>query len=1379
MVNQYLQKIANCLIIKATFKQLIAVLCLLLGQLFFSAPATAQNKNVDNTKPYELLVPNLDVLHTNMVFSREDQLQKTFYNVDKDGTCTIVGDIVTFDTLTKYITSDIFKNSDWRIDTKLYLDDNIPVIKHLKIYCDSFDLRQPLWFPGVNVLIHSRVINFYEMEAEMLKTDPRPWREVKNATVAKNGADAGKIEIICKTYLGKTRPRLSARGADGTGVKFAQVSFKPYSTIRKIWAQSGGLAPSEKEANHCSWEYDLSSDYIGILYKYDLGWQFRGMPGTSIGDGTYTDVFMYEKSGQLYDGSASTRLNWKDSKDRTAGKGGKGANISVLCEDPKFKIRTMNDFGFEGAYYAPDKTASETEVSVGCNTNSDGIITGGIKINEGKQYYSQALTVTQIANTNKVSECVFKYIYQTNTKTTYNISELKTLNGANAVVDFNNHYKDYYYLPPSHTSSLLSTTQKKYAPSELYLRHKLILEKNKIKDYQSLSPKDSAEVSINFKKIEKNIAASVGVYSEELENVTVALENATKKLKDITNKDSIKFYEDRIISYNDNKKFYSFKLAEAQKLQGELALAAKNVKTKRFVDEFNNPLGYRPVLSFTAIKQFMESNIDADLQLYIGANDAMKSINDKAAFLKNIPELCIKLDTAVNKGYRELTENTTRMKELGEDGEILATSAKFLNDSLVKLEIRLRKQAKKESDNEKFLRIGAKVLAVGAACGATAFGGPAAGAATYGLVDKLSAGALDSEYENKESNAKAVQTDINVAPLFNYLKDKKLEPINNKLADFEYRKNNKLFEKFDSWEPKDDDNFLSVKYPDALEDYLNAKKRFENKAEEIKKSYENKSAMASFAVKGAGEIYSAMVSTSMLDNAINRVVSQSPEFREMGEAIKYNASKYGDFETRLRSTILERGEIADKIGEFSRQKYQLNLIKSNPEAYIDPLLANSIASMETESLKRLKWMEYQFMKVYNYTTLEAYPASSVSNYRLLFSKELGAKTADDRLKSMSAAYKNYLQNIKAKIAEKASTDAQQDSYGVDMFIGKDSKILQTINDENTYTIDLYNDFNDAVIQPDKNNIRILSLSLNEFGLSRTLQSGESVQLTIELDDKGILRKDDKFYFFRDDAKSIAKWTWNFSAPAKKSNDQATVSVSENSKYYDSILDAILGEKGDKAVSKYKFTLKSAWTKMKISVTQTNVKEGIPIQFDSLRFKIQRDYENVKSKQNVCDLRVNSEDTDVRMVITKGANKPDTVSHSQYNVFTKNEKVSLTAYSIDKTRAFSHWETVPLGLAKKAKENVLEFDVNLTDVNGNVRVKPVFVSIPPKGLLIDAAETSVKNINLYKSPKLSSEAALTIPFSYLKKLNIEETEPNGFKRVIYGLEEYFVNAKDLE
>ena len=1358
MVNQYLQKIANCLVVKATFKQLIAVLCLLLGQLFFSAPATAQNKNVDNTKPYELLVPNLDVLHTNMVFSREDQLQKTFYNVDKDGTCTIVGDIVTFDTLTKYIkTNDILTKADLTVPAKLYLDDNIPVIKNLKIYCDSFDLRQPLWFPGVNVLIHSRVINFADIQDDMLKTDPRPWREDKNATVAKNGADAGKIEIICKTYLGKTSPKLSATGANGKGVKFAQVSFTPYTLISEVWAQDCGLSFKENK-NSCSDKIEMgASSYIGVLYRTEMhsdcskNWQFLSHQGSyqPNNDDSFTGVYLNYSNTSVYDGSAGTRLNWTDSKDRSVAKGGKGANISVLCEEPKFDIKQISSSGFEGAYYAPDKTASE--VSVSCNTNNDGIIAGGIKINEGKKYYTWTTEITR-TGMSAMPPCWFSYWYKGSSYTSYTIYTLKTKSGANAVLDFNKFYKDYTYKSPSRSYSSSSTTQKKYAPSELYLRHKLILEKNKIKDYQSLSTKDSAEVSINLRKIEKNIAASVGVYSEELKNATA----------------------------EDNKKFYSFKLAEAQKLQGELALAAKNVRTKRFVDEFNNPLGYRPVLSFTAIKQFMESNIDADLNLYIGANDAMKSINNKEEFLKNIPELCIKLDTAVNKGYRELTENANHLDGLGDEGLILATSAKFLNDSLVKLEIRLREKAEKESKNEKLLRIGAKALAVGAAIGATAFGGPAVGAMTYGLVDKLSAGALNNKYEDTESDAKAVQTGIDITPFLDNVKAKKLAPVNSDLVGLEYRKNNKFFEKnFIDWQYDTDTSFLSAKYPDALQDYLNAKKGFEAKAEKIKKSYENKTAMASFAVKGAEEIYSTMVSTSMLDNAINRVVSQSPEFREMGEAVKYNASKYGDFETRLRSKILDRGEIADKIGEFSRQKYQLNFIKSNPEAYMDPLLANSIASMETESLKRLKWMEYQFMKVYNYTTLEAYPASSVSNYRLLFSKELGAKTADDRLKSMSATYKNYLQNIKAKIAEKASTDAQQDSHGVDMFIGKDSKILQTINAENTYTIDLYNDFNDAVIQPDKNNIRILSLSLNEFGLSRTLQSGESVQLTIELDDKGILRKDDKFYFFRDDAKSIAKWTWNFSAPAKKSDDQATVSVSENSKYYDSILDAILGEKGDKAVSKYKFTLKSAWTKMKISVTQTNVKEGIPIQFDSLRFKIQRDYENVKSNQNVCDLRVNSEDTDVRMEITKGANKPETVSHSQYNVFTKNEKVSLKAYSIDSTRAFSHWETVPLSLAKKAKENVLEFGVNLTGVNGNVRVKPVFVSIPPKGLLMDATETSVKNINLYKSPKLSSEAALTIPFSYLKRLNIEETEPNGFKRVIYGLEEYFINAKDLE
>ncbi|MEZ4887505.1 MAG: hypothetical protein R3E32_22420 [Chitinophagales bacterium] len=1309
-------------------------------QSFFLTNLTAQNYNVDNTQPYEVLIPNLDVLHTNITFSKEDELKETVFYKDVDSHI-IIGDIITSDTLTKYIeTSDILTELDVsKIDaSKRYRDSNERVIKKLEIHCDVFTLNKSLWLPEVDILIHARNVNF--LNKSILKTDPRPWKEDKLAIEGKDGLQAGDIKIITKSIKDV---HLEANGSDGAGVLFPQVSFTPPKTMESVEVYRCYPHLDEKFGD-CSkrWDFDKNYNTIGIVFtNKDQRCEKAGKKPTLS---TNDDNFKWDGKdiSNLIDALADTRLKFSH---RDYGKGGMAGNVWVASEDLNIYTHWSNQ-GHHGPYYK-STLPSIDDISLKYSTEGD-IIKGDIKVTQKKKY---VIGVGDNYMYRKWGALVCDDFWIKNFRWEWVLfDEVNTPTGENNFRKFNNLYDHYSYSPPIKVKTNERSTKNNFTPSIIYLKHKLILEKNKTKDYQSLSQDDKSSISKSIEVISEGVNNLEKEFSTNLNNA----------------------------SDEDEKTFFKLKLEEAKKLRGDLAQASKNVN-ERYLDEFDNPMGYRPVLSFPAINQLVKSDIDEDLELYIRANDAMKNINDRTKLVKDIPKLMTSLNTAIDKNFDDLSKNETQLTELGKEGESLAKEAKKLQEKLKKKETELREKAKKDAEQEKWVRIGAKTLAVAGACVATAYGGPAAGKFTYSMVDKLGSVASDKIY-SKAENAEAVMQEVNIVPLLDKVRENKLAPVQSELADLEYRKNNNIFQKgFNGWKVDTTGNYITTKLPASLEQYKEKKGELEGKINKLNEKNEKINAMASFALKGGEEIYSTFVNTSYLNNAIDRVINKSQEYRLIGEEIKYNARENGKFAVRLRKELLNKGEITSKIFNLSNQKHELNNILADEEAYMDPLLANSMSLIQTQSLERLKWMEYQLIKVYNYTTLKPYPYE-VANYRKLFSREL--KSTNDisaKIDRMKQEYSNSLKNIKNAIVSHATNTHKQDAeneegeyYGAKIFVNS-KNALEALNDEKYYTIDLYNDFNDAIVQPDKNNIRIISFELEDFELSRPLKGSERIDLTITFDNKGVLRKDDKFYLFEDDKNSLEKWTWTLSAPKSGSNEQAKRSnASQNSEIYANMINYLIGD-GGKVNYNNLFTLKPAWSKIKLSAKMENMDGEVEIL--KLKFNVRRDYEDVVTKQKVCDFRLNTNDSAARLIVKNtNDNKTDTLSHSQYNVLMENKNFSLEAKSVDPSRAFSHWETQPTKLAASAKGNTLELNVDI--FNGrDFRVKPIFIDAD-----IEQTVSSAKFVSLYEAPKLSSDVKLKVPLLYLKQnMEIKDSEVEGFQRVFYGFEEFFVNKKDLE
>lgn len=1337
---------------KLYYKMWLSFLIFVFVQLFTTVELSAQNYNVDNTEPYELVIPKLDVLHTNIIFSKEDQLQTTVYYKNSTG-YVLIGDVITSDTLIKYIqTSDLLKKLELSaLGDKGYRGDVSPLVKNLSVYCDSFVLDKSLWFPEIDVLIHSRKVNF--TNKSMLKTTPRPWKVNTSAIKADDGLKAGEIKIITETG---SNIMLESTGSDGGSVLFPTVSFTAPTVIESVEihrCEPRIETTYGKCSSNISYRYTNGDGQLGLLFlNQDKECSDAGRTRQFIcKDSNFSlDVYHPKVSEHnpwdfiktvLKDSDADKRLQFDN---RDPGKSGEGGQNFVYSEKPLnyYSNRTP---GVNGHYFKSALPNSDV-ISLSYDTEGDYVI-GKINLTQKKKYLL-SVGDSYVRDTH-FGRCD-DFDFEGKNHWVVYFNQVDTRDGKNRFRDFEDKYKyykyykyrDLVYLEPARNSIV-----NKYAPSVIYLKHKLILVQNKIRDFQSLNQTDKTDIMQRIKFLGDGIEIAKNVLKDDLQK-----------------------------AQTDDKGFYELKIAEVDKLERNLLLASKNLNNQ-YLDEFNNPLGYRPVLSFTA-NVALEKDVKTDLMLYLRANEAMKNVNERAELIKNIPALLINLDTAVCQGYRDLKQNELRMKKLGDIGEILAKEAFDLNKDLVETEKRLMEKAKKDAEDEKVLRMGAKVLAVGGACLATGLGGPAAGGITYTMIDKLTAAGLDANY-SKADNVEVPLRNIDLPGFMNGWRTNELKVVQKELADVDYRKDNGFFKDFGKWKVDSNKTLLTTKLPESLELYKSKKEELSGRLKELNEDAKRDNAMAAFVVKGGEEIFNTFVKTEYLNNAIDRVVNKSPELKLIGEKVKRNAYENGKYGSEFRSELQIKGEITDKIWDLSNKKHKLNAIKSDIEAYSDPLLANSIALIQNQALERLKRMEYQLIKVYNYTKLEAYPLG-VSNYRALASNEFKAtQDLSTKLSLMEDKYTTTMKTIKAQITTGATTGHLQDLNGAKITVTDEA--LDVINEGKYYTIDLYNDFNDEIISPDMNNIRIIEFSLEDFKLSRPLKGTDRIELKITFDDKGVLRKDEKLYLFVDDKNSIETWRWTLTEPTKGNTKQADEDSSVNSEIYNEMLNYLITEGGDKTKSvKNLFTLKPAWSKIKVFAKIMPARGSEPIKIEKLKFKVQRDYENITTPQKVCDFRIDATDISARLVVrNKTQNKIDTLSHSQYNVLTDETKFNfdVEAYSIDQKKIFSHWETEGVDTLLIKGNKIIGLDINIK-YGKDVRIKSVFKDKPL--LSSNQSIPKEKQINLYETPNLTSDVALKIPLSYLKQNSeIEDIEINGFKKIIYGFEEYFVNSKDLE
>lgn len=1319
-------------------------LLLLLGFVAFCAgvlPSRAQN-NLDYTVPLTSVIPNLKTIRSNVIFSKDDISLKTLHTV-RDSTVStsvngqesktthkshvLIGGLITYDTLTKYLGTGFFEVAA----TDKFREDYPNTIKYLTVYCDTFLLNKSIWLPECNVFIQAERCAF--TGNTLLKTDPLPWKGTIrkyadiSATTGKNGVQAGNVEIVANT---SSDIKISAVGSNGEGVylpndvKLDFPATRPDATMDVHTCEGAGLPKRRSNSYNLSREKLDNFHYIaGIYYTNpDCSDSYNG---TKVGFdkwdvNIYLDYAKSDNADKFVDNKLGKRISFTD---KNPGKGGKAGNVRVSTgQGGKYDER--KDDGNTGPYFDPGPVKAE-HFELEFKTSGE-VISSGVKFK-----FFHFYCIHEVENTSST----FGKVSIVENKCR------KTFTFANGQDDFSKKYNNYEYSPKAAGLWQVSSNKSDYLPPQQLLQHKFVQIKNRIKDWNRLD-----------KRAQDNLQA-------EINKLYAAIQkwHDTDKRKPFERIDKIRY-------------------ANVKSIESDLQWLDKN-KTS-ILDEFGNQPGYRPTLSFNSVLTYNDKYASSDLRLFAYASNALDQTTDRRKFLELIPSLVTDLEKKLAADNEALAENTKKLDDVKKKAVALEQSLLKLQQKLIRTEDTLRIEAGRQAQKEKRWRIGMKVLATGAGVAATALGGPAAGAAAYSGVDAISGAALDASFPNKELGeiSNTAFTKFNMAATLKAIQDYKFQAIQAEVADLNYKTKFAYEKVITVAEQRNEAGEVTVQevsemrhtIPPTYQEYLNKQAEYDKKLAKAQKwaSY------AQMTTDCAKDIFSITVSDQYLENAINRVVNNSPKLAALGQEVQFQARLNGELLTDLSNAVQNRYSIYGSLILNSSNRYLLEKIKADKEAFYDPMIETRLSEMRAQSLERLKWMEYQLIKVYNYQTLSEYKGG-VSNYLSLYSRSWKEKGEQGFVSDMEQQYKAILNGIKGNIMRDIKSGHGQDKAGINpetndyygrKLILQSDAVVNKLNKEGELVIDLYNDLKDEVIRPDQANIRIIEIDMVDFKLNRTLKPGEKVYIKATLDNQGVLRKDNEFFLFHSDENIKDSWSWTIEKSSKSAVNTIS-NRSESSKEYEKMIRYILGaENGNSNL----FTLPPAWSNLMLNATIEDGNSSDQVKIESITLNIRCDYEAVNNDDKVLDLRMSDGDPEGRLKVQyKG--RLDTLSHSSYTVLDKGTEVNLTAITpVDATVEFDYWDA-------PRRLNLTEEQLHSATIKfflkDNVRIQPVFKQKEKTQVLKSKAKADF--VNLYDKPSLDATIVSVVPKDKLSQFELTDEEINGFIKVIDGFETHYI------
>ncbi len=1325
----------------------------------------AQEVDYNNNISYSDVIPGLTSIETDMKFSDSDVRMNTLHTVEeKKGKKihTIISRRVDHDTLRKYLGDDAL----YKIDSTYYYEDDTPLIDSLVIMARELYLNDgTLWLPGCNIGIYADQIGRPEklfagdVGNITISADALPPRTSVEKYVESDllkgvdGTDAGNITSKVGYIDNHSRGYfvMSSKGADGGCVYFPKITYKDPKTRspakdRKFYkCQDNG----EPGGTTTTTYYPTNCQIVACVFTNpDCEAKF----GYQVFDDDFEVVETTNDAGKsakdFFRDKEKNRFQWKDA---TPGKAGNNGKILLEANNWSLFYSVTSCSGNEGAYYNRNVGSNYyiDDPYIGNALNFDVNHKGQvIRMKDLKLSDYCALMVNNYTKWDGLSKILHvDYIKEHN----YTVEEKAGVGWKTLKDKYGNYeYKEtacqeelFGILP----DTIMQLTPYLQCRATTYLTPYLLCEfvantvKNEYRDKNRTESQDN--------RVKEDI--------KWLNNVIASYKKVIKQKYDNGKKGP--FYEEAILEKLNN-------------IMNELDLIASDRFAER--DIYGNLPGYRPVLSFRTIMSYWKENIRDDLYLYAVASEGLKEETQRESFINNLGSMKTMLKQKIKDGKVNMDKAQDKIDGLKTKARDLSYQIDSLNRALKAKEEKLMERAKTESDNEKKWRIGLKVLSTAAAGAATYFGGPEAGQLAFSLTDQISSASIDAAYPDadlsKGNIVNSVIQDLDIKGTYAAIRDKTYKPTYTK-SELNKRKEYSNFDLAFNLPVEEDfeQNKIAYTVPPAKKYYLEYKEEYDKQMKK-EKELQAYAALASNAIK---DVSSVTVSSDYMSKAINRIVKNSPELARIAKNVKWCAKKNGECMTEFTEALSDKNKYMLSVYDNTEKLYHLKLIDADKDKYYDPIIKSKLIGMKDQALERLKWMEYQLVKIYNYTTLEKYEGK-MTNFRNLLSSRMQSEPDTAQMK---AGYAASLQNIKFKIIESATNGHYQDETGRSVVL-KSEKIMDNLNRDNSVVIDLQADLKDEIIRPDENNNRIIEINLVKIVLEKdgeeyTLGEDEEVRVTATLGDKGVLRKNNDFFLFFNDSNSSDAWSWTWGEGNK------SIGKTIPSKNYNEIISFITDNKKTTTL----FTNPPAWNKLRIGLDKKKQPKGVTIK--SLKFEVVCDFETLDREANgLLDVRM-AKDLGQSYIIINDSNGLDTIMNNRYSTLAPNTNVSLEAVSLDTTKMFAYWEVYPDNVfANQDALHESKISFTMPKVNGvpvNVRIEPVYKE-NSSGLLASSGERmpfmDILNYNP-DTQKMEPVSQGTKDVILSKYECAPSSDHPGYHEVVSDFEVHYVKSTELE
>jgi len=1282
---------------------------LALCALVMNLGVSAQN----NTASFKSAIPHLQLLESGFP-NVKDVDPREYSRYDRDianATHKFVGIVVT---------SDMIKEKLGALKPQSrYLDAPIPpAVKKLIVYCDSFALSDSLWFPQCNYEIHARIVN---MNGKSIVSSPVPWRKAidmgalqpAGTDTGRAGLTGGNISVVCDKVLHPGK--LVANGSAGEWTYIPQVSVDAPKVARHIecyknmGCSNQGSGRSQGIDAGRSWQYEMVAS-VFHNEDYILFKEVEKCTGYISWDDK-GGVEFSRKDGDnsvIVDRKADRRIVAKVLK---PGKGGNGGNISIVY----------------GSNPGPIAESAAGKTGYFKARNKDGKIS----------YSSQGDRCTRV-NIEHTTYMCFKVTVSSNV-----VGDISVGGGWSSKPGHN-----YLEIPNWNDVNIFNSKLSLDAPNKdgdpgaknvrqgAYIPHP---------EYFVLRTRYLQQ---QYSVYHKKTPAQQKALDAEMNDVVKQLEKIVQATGDVPGKG------DYVTAWNK-----------------AIALSQTSIKN---LDEYNNEPGYRPLLSIQSTLSYIKNNLESDIRLFV-LSDIMAGSEQKAgAFRAKIPGMIDDLYTSNRSLSDKLVEKNKKYTDLAAKAAQCELKTDTIKKKLKELEEKMREQAKGDQQRMAILKAGIKTCALVASV--IPYGQPALGQIAGNGLNALA----DNISEAPEDIAVSVMDKIDLKGAMKKLAERKLKGT--------------APDKLPNQTEIDVSNMENVsvdilRYNREIQEkkYEKESKKYESQLDKTKETYTK-------AASGAKDILTSYAKTSAdkdeIEKRISDLANTSLLFKDIQGDLKQQMDLKEEIFDELNALVQEGYDINDKIIQNSDciaklQRMYMGGLPYNKE------LEDVLKDIREASLARLKWIEYQLVKVYEYTTLTPYKQKMPSAEMLeeLYARKKDTLTAtglERVVKDLAIVYAGQQTIMGNQILFNISSSHKQDAkhdpenlgkYGRKVLLttGVDNTqatLLDDLNRDHSVSIDLQKDLVEEIIKPNESEARIIDIALDaiEFDGKKLPENG-SVDVILDIEDGGVLRKGDQFYFFQvgDKEHAADRWKWTI----RNINGRNTITnASQLSSQYKELIKFMTQTESSasKEDNENIFTLPPAWARCKLRLRYNGggMSGRNTPKISKLMLSIRCDYVDINNKnKHVLDVKTQNAPAGTQFVTHIGG-VAKTHSSNYYDVLQANTEVELGVKELPgDDKKFVRWEVygskVPSGHFTEKKIRFKQTD--------DTRVVAIFgEESKPMGKLSVSPQAM---INLYETASVNSKVLAKV--RSLNEVQFIRTDiEGGFSRVVYnGIQEAFV------